>query len=74
MLDGIRRVATLMGQRRLKICETCEGLIGEISGDIWDEKASLNGVERPVKQNDHGVDAARYLVATTIPGWRFGEG
>lgn len=73
VLDGIRRVATLMGQRRLKICETCEGLIGEISGYIWDEKAAQNGIEKPVKQADHAVDAARYLCSTIIPHWRFGE-
>ena len=73
VLDGIRRVATLMGQRRLKICETCEGLIGEISSYIWDEKAAQNGIEKPVKQADHAVDSLRYLCSTIIPHWRFGE-
>ncbi len=73
VLDGIRKVSTLMGQRRLKICETCTGLLEELSGYVWDEKAALNGVEKPVKMADHGADAMRYLVATTIPGWRLGE-
>ena len=73
VLDGIRKVSTLMGQRRLKICETCTGLLEELSGYVWDEKAALNGVEKPVKTADHAVDAARYLIATTIPGWRLGE-
>lgn len=73
VLDGIRRVSTMMGQRRLKICETCEGTLQEISGYIWDNKAALNGVEKPMKVADHGVDALRYLVSTVIPRWRLGE-
>ena len=73
VLDGIRRVSTLMGQRRLKICETCEGTLQELSGYVWDDKAALNGVEKPVKVADHGVDVIRYLVNTVIPGWRLGE-
>ena len=70
VLDGIRKVSTLMGQRRLKICETCTGLLEELSGYVWDEKAALNGVEKPVKVADHGPDNLRYLCATVIPGWR----
>lgn len=73
VLNGIRRVSTMMGQRHLKICETCAGTLEELSGYIWDDKAALNGVERPVKMADHGVDVIRYLVSTVIPGWRFGE-
>ena len=73
VLDGIRKVSTLMGQRRLKICETCTGLLEELSGYVWDEKAALNGVEKPVKVADHGPDNLRYLCATVIPGWRLGE-
>lgn len=73
VLDGIRKVSTMMGQRRLKICETCSGLLEELSGYIWDDKAALNGVERPVKMADHGCDNLRYIVATVIPGWRLGE-
>lgn len=73
VLDGIRRVSTLMGQRRMKICETCDGTLQELSGYIWDDKAALNGVEKPVKVADHGVDVIRYLVNTIIPRWRLGE-
>lgn len=73
VLNGIRRVSTMMGQRRLKICETCSGTLEELSGYIWDDKAALNGIEKPVKMADHGVDVIRYLVSTVIPGWRVGE-
>lgn len=73
VLNGIRKVSTLIGQRRLKICDECTCLLAELSGYVWDSKAAQNGVERPVKMADHGPDSLRYLVATTIPGWRLGE-
>ncbi len=73
VLNGIRKVSTLMAQRRLKICSECKGLIEELSGYVWDSKAAQNGVEKPVKVADHGCDALKYLVSTTIPGWRLGE-
>ena len=73
VLNGIRRVSTMMGQRHLKICEICAGTLEELSGYIWDDKAALNGVEKPVKVADHGVDVIRYLVNTIIPRWRLGE-
>lgn len=73
VLNGIRRVSTMMGQRHLKICEICASTLEELSGYIWDDKAALNGVEKPVKVADHGVDVIRYLVNTIIPRWRLGE-
>ncbi|GLG01807.1 phage terminase large subunit [Alicyclobacillus hesperidum subsp. aegles] len=67
VLDGIRRVATMMAQRRIRVHrENCPNLIREISGYVWDEKAAARGVEQPLKQNDHAVDAMRYVVKTTV--------
>ena len=36
----------------------------------WDDKAALLGVEKPVKENDHAMDALRYFV-NSLPDWRF---
>ena len=38
-----------------------------------DSKAALAGVEKPVKNLDHGPDALRYYVNTCVPKWRYGE-
>lgn len=73
VLDGIRRVSSLLGRRALKIHRRCEGLLGELSSYVWDSKAAAAGVERPVKALDHGPDALRYYVNTCLPGWRYGE-
>lgn len=70
VLDGIRRTAALLQSRKIKIHESCAGLIDELGTYIWDEKASMRGEERPVKERDHGPDALRYFV-NTLPDWRF---
>lgn len=75
VLNGIRRVSQLFARRRLRIHrERCGGLIGELRSYVWDTKAAQQaGVERPVKQRDHGPDALRYYVNTCLPKWRYGE-
>ena len=70
VLDGIRKTSTLFQTRRLLINESCTGLLDEIGTYIWDEKASLRGEERPVKERDHGPDALRYYI-NSLPDWRF---
>lgn len=65
VIDGIRITATLIQQRRLKIRRgACPNLKHEISSYVWDEKARLMGIERPLKERDHAMDAMRYLCKT----------
>lgn len=73
VLDGIRRVSSLLGRRRIRVHRRCEGLTGELRSYVWDSKAAAMGVERPVKRVDHGPDALRYYVNTCLPRWRYGE-
>lgn len=73
VLDGIRRVGSLLGRRFIRVHRRCEGLIGELCSYVWDSKAAAMGVERPVKNLDHGPDALRYYVNTCLPLWRYGE-
>ena len=54
----------------LPIYERCTGLLDELGTYLWDEKAALRGEEKPVKQNDHALDALRYYV-NSLPDWRF---
>lgn len=73
VLDGIRRTAQLFQRRALLVHERCAGLIGELESYVWDSKAAMNGVEKPVKTLDHAPDALRYYVNTCLPKWRYGE-
>lgn len=67
VLVGIRRTASALQQRKLKINkENCPKLIGEFGGYIWDAKAQERGVEKPIKENDHAMDAMRYFVNTIM--------
>ena len=68
--DGIRAVSNIINRDVLRIHASCTGLIDELSGYVWDEKQLLRGVEAPLKVDDHGPDALRYLVATTAWSWR----
>lgn len=70
VLNGIRRTGTLLAHRSLLISESCTGLIDELGTYRWDEKAALLGVEKPVKEQDHGPDALRYYI-NALPDWRF---
>lgn len=72
VLDGIRKVSTLLAMKCLKINRKCKGLRAEMQSYVWDEKAAQRGEEKPVKQLDHGVDALRYFVNTVLPKWRTG--
>jgi phage terminase large subunit len=70
VLDGIRLVSTLMGQHKIKVHRSCEHLLDELDGYSWDDRLALLGEDRPIKLNDHGVDALRYAVNTTQRLWR----
>ena len=66
VLDGIRFVASLLMQKRLKFCEGCKNTIKEFGAYIWDRKASENGEDKPVKKFDHAMDAVRYFCYTVV--------
>lgn len=66
VLDGIRRVATLLNLKKLFFCNCCKNTIAEFQSYIWDEKAAAAGEDKPVKQHDHAMDAVRYFVYTIL--------
>lgn len=68
--DGIRRVATLIAHRRIRIHTSCTNIRRELSSYAWDAKAAERGVEKPEKVNDHALDALRYYVKTKVKNWR----
>lgn len=70
VVDGIRFVAMLLSADRLRIHRSCTGLIDEIPGYVWDPKKTEDGLDAPLKVDDHGVDAVRYAIATTEVLWR----
>lgn len=70
VLNGIRKCSTLLSNRDLLISTDCDGLLDELGTYRWDDKAALMGVDKPIKQQDHGPDALRYYI-NSLPDWRF---
>lgn len=70
VLEGIRWTASMIFRRKIKVHKRCTHFIEESHSYIWDEKARQRGEEKPLKENDHEMDALRYFVKTIIPEWR----
>lgn len=66
VLDGIRNVATRLQTNTLAFAAACVHTLEEFGGYVWDEKAAARGEDRPVKANDHCMDAVRYFVSTIL--------
>lgn len=74
VMDGIRRVSTLLKKRVIRINEdACPNLIKELNAYAWNDKLAREGKEEPIKQSDHLLDPARYDVNTNVAKWRIGE-
>lgn len=69
VLPGIKLMSSLIATDQLLITDRCTGLISELPGYVWDDKKTEKGIDAPVKQNDHSVDAARYALYTTQGLW-----
>jgi len=68
---GIGCVSTLIGNNRIKfVVKNLPRLMGELSNYVWDEKYSLLGKDKPVKKEDHCLDALRYAIVGLRPIWR----
>ncbi len=69
VLDGIRKCASLIARRKIRVSSVCTALLAELESYRWDSKAALRGEEKPLKENDHSLDALRYMV-NHLADWR----
>lgn len=67
--DGLRMMASLFARDQLVIHDSCTGLLAELPGYSWDDRAAKLGRDEPVKADDHRIDAARYVIRTTVADW-----
>lgn len=73
VIDGINLVLNWLDKERIHIvADKCPNLLREFASYIWDEKAQERGEDKPVKENDHALDALRYLLQTLFPVKRKG--
>jgi len=64
VIEGIADVITMLLGMRLAFTRKCKGTIKEFGLYSWDQKAAERGEDKPIKTNDHGMDAVRYFVKT----------
>jgi hypothetical protein len=71
VLPGIATVAGLLSNDQLLVTDRCSGFTSEVTEYRWDEKATNEGRDEVVKEDDHSLDAGRYGVHTTRSSWRY---
>jgi len=64
VLPGIRFQSQLLSNGTYKICSNCTETLKEYKNYLWDSKASERGEDKPIKNNDHSMDAQRYALYT----------
>lgn len=71
VVDGIRTVASLLSRDKLMVSDRCSGLLSTFPGYAWDDKAAQKGEDKPIKVDDHDLDALRYGVHSSGWLWRY---
>lgn len=70
---GIGYTAMKLSDGGVKICKKCSNLISEFQSYVWDEKSIKLGIDKPKKENDHALDALRYVLLTHFAPREYGE-
>ena len=56
------KLANLLKQQKIVICEGCESCLSEIAAYCWEESGT--GRDRPKKERDHAMDEMRYFAVS----------
>lgn len=70
VVGGIRTVSSVIARDKLRVSDRCTGLIETFPGYAWDDKAAAKGEDKPIKADDHDLDALRYAVHSSGWLWR----
>lgn len=68
--NGIEMVSSLIANDMYRVHRRCKHHLKELSSYAWDPKAQERGEDKPLKQNDHTCDAARYIVQSNRLFWQ----
>jgi len=71
VLPGIATVSRLLENDQLVVTDRCKGWLQEVTEYAWDAKATENGTDAPVKDNDDSLDAGRYVVHTPRQSYEY---
>jgi len=71
VLLGIKIVSKFIAGKNIVIHKSCKILREHIQSYSWDPKAADRGEDKPIKHNDHCLDALRYSLASAFPQGEF---
>ncbi len=71
VLLGIKITSKFISGKNIIIHKSCKTLREHIQSYSWDPKAADRGEDKPIKQNDHIIDALRYACVTAFPQGEF---
>jgi len=60
--DGVRTVQTMLAGGRFFVHQSCTETIREFALYTWDTKKQAQGIDMPMKTNDHAMDRNRYAL------------
>lgn len=61
VLRGIELVSSLLDSDMIRVLKKCKNTVSEFSSYRWDPKGQERGEDIPIKQDDHCMDALRYV-------------
>lgn len=61
---GIQIMTSMVRDGTCLVLDKCKNLMREVEGYSWDTKAAERGEDKPIKKDDHGIDALRYCLAS----------
>lgn len=68
VLDGIRETAKALENGQLRVHESCQNTRREFASYVWDDRSQKHGEDKPMKVNDHAMDAIRYGIMSQGSG------
>ena len=71
VLLGIKICSKFIGGKNIVIQKGCTTLREHLQSYAWDPKAADRGEDKPIKKNDHVVDALRYAICSAFPRGEF---
>ena len=64
VIDGIRTVGAMLSKKEIFFQSNMEHTLEEFSMYVWDKTSVDKGEDKPLKENDHTMDAIRYFCST----------
>jgi len=73
VLLGVKTMNKFISGRNIVVHKSCKNLIEQLQSYAWDSKYADRGEDKPIKKNDHQIDALRYSLTPFLASGDFGS-